>query len=106
MVAELLVLQEPSPAELKADNEALEAFEEEQFEEVFAASDEEAYRTLKMTAKVPPAFDGMVQTQGYFAYEGNVKECLSIAPIGKSLRGQVLRNRLIGGVPCLENCSF
>ena len=54
--------------------DSTEAFGEDGYEEVLAIGDDEAYKTLKMTAKVPPAFDGHIQTQGYFAYEENVEE--------------------------------
>ena len=37
----------------------------DQFNDVLAAGDEEAYRSLKMAIKVPPAFTGHVQTDGY-----------------------------------------
>ena len=48
---------------------------------VLATGDAEAYRSLKMTVKVPPAFDGHVQTSGYFAYEESVEEWESITTI-------------------------
>ena len=41
--------------------------------DVLASGDAEAYRSLKMTVKVPPAFDWHVQTNGYFAYEESVE---------------------------------
>ena len=50
----------------------------DQVHDVLATADQEAYRTLKMTVKVPPAFDGHVQTNGYFAYEDSVEEWESI----------------------------
>jgi hypothetical protein len=77
--------------------DSTEAFGEDGYEEVLASGDDEAYKTLKMTAKVPPAFDGHTQTQGYFAYEENVEEWVSITTIEPRLRGPLLRNRLIGG---------
>ena len=49
-----------------------------------------------MTVKVPPAFDGHVQTNGYFAYEESVEEWESITTIEQKCRGPHLRNRLVG----------
>ena len=51
-----------------------------------AAGDDEAYRSLKMTVKVPPAFDRHVQTNGYFAYEESVEEWESITKIDQKFR--------------------
>ena len=64
--------------------------------DVLATGDAEAYRTLKMTVKVPPAFDGHVQTSGYFAYEDSVEEWESITTTEQRFRGPHLRNRLVG----------
>ena len=77
--------------------DSTEAFGEDGYEEVLAIADDEAYKTLKITAKVPPVFDGHTQTQGYFVYEENVEEWVSITTIEPRLRGPLLRNRLIGG---------
>ena len=49
-----------------------------------------------MTIKVPPAFNGHVQTQRYFANEDSVEEWVSITSIDKDKRGPLLRNRLLG----------
>ena len=59
----------------------------DQAHDVLAAGDDEAYRSLKMTVKVPPAFDGHVQTNGYFAYEESVEEWESITTIEQKYRG-------------------
>ena len=64
--------------------------------DVLATGDAEAYRSLKMTVKVPPAFDGHVQTNGYFAYEDSVEEWESITTVEQRFRGPHLRNRLVG----------
>ena len=56
---------------------------EDQLNDCLATGDEEAYRSLKMTIKVPPAFNGHVQTQGYFAYEDSVEEWVSITSVEK-----------------------
>ena len=64
--------------------------------DVLAARDDEAYRSLKMTVKVPPAFDGHVQTNGYFAYEDSVEEWEAITSVEQKYRGPQLRHRLIG----------
>ena len=68
----------------------------DQAHDVLATGDAEAYRSLKMTVKVPPAFDGHVQTNGYFAYEESVEEWESITTIEQKFRGPHLRNRLVG----------
>ena len=64
------------------------------YHQVLAAGDDGAYRSLKMTSKVPPAF-GHVQTNGYFAYEESV-EWESIKTIEQKFRGPHPRNRLVG----------
>ena len=56
---------------------------DEQLNDCLAAGDDEAWRSLKMTIKVPPAFNGHVQTQGYFAYEDSVEEWVSITSVDK-----------------------
>ena len=68
----------------------------EPYYEILATGDSEAYRSLKMTVKVPPAFDGHVQTNGYFAYEDSVEEWESITTVEQKYRGPQLRNRLVG----------
>ena len=68
----------------------------EPYYEILATGDSEAYRSLKMTVKVPPAFDGHVQTNGYFAYEDSVEEWESITTVEQKYRGPQLRNRLQG----------
>ena len=65
---------------------------EDQLNECLATGDDEAYRTMKMTIKVPPAFNGHIHTQGYFAYEESVEEWVSITTIEQKLRGPHLRN--------------
>ena len=47
---------------------------EHDYHQVLAAGDDEAYRSLKMTAKIQPAVDGHVQTNGYFAYGESIEE--------------------------------
>ena len=69
---------------------------EDQLNDCLATGDDEAYRSLKMTIKVPPAFNGHVQTQGYFAYENTVEEWVSITSVDKDKRGPLLKNRLLG----------
>ena len=54
------------------DVDSTEAHGEDGYEEVLGLGDDEAH--AKMTAKVPPAFDGHTQIQVYFAYEENVEE--------------------------------
>ena len=85
--------------------DSTEAFGEDGYEEVLAIGDDEAYTTLQMAAKVPPAFDGHTQTQGYFAYEENVEGWVPITTIEPWLRGPLLRNRFIGGALSLR-CLF
>ena len=68
----------------------------EPIQEILATGDAEAYKSLKMTVKVPPAFDGHVQTSGYFAYEDSVEEWESITTVEQKYRGPQLRNRLVG----------
>ena len=68
----------------------------DQAHDVLATGDDEAYRSLKMTVKVPPALDGHVQANGYFAYEESVEEWESITTIDQKYRGPHLRNRLVG----------
>ena len=68
----------------------------EPIHDVLATGDAEAYRSLKMTVKVPPAFDGHVQTNGYFAYEDTVEEWEAITTVEHKYRGPQLRHRLIG----------
>ena len=55
------------------DKKSTVAFDDERYKEVLAAGDEEAYRTLEMTPKVPPAFDGHIQAQSYLAFEENAE---------------------------------
>ena len=69
---------------------------DDQLNDCLAAGDDEAWRSLKMTIKVPPAFNGHVQTQGYFAYEDSVEEWVSITSVDKDKRGPLLKNRLLG----------
>ena len=69
---------------------------DDQLNDCLAAGDDEAWRSLKMTIKVPPAFNGHVQTQGYFAYEDSVEEWVSITSVEKDKRGPLLKNRLLG----------
>ena len=45
----------------------------DQANEVLAIGDAEAYRSLKMTVKVPPAFGGHVQTNGYLHMKNLLK---------------------------------
>ena len=58
--------------------------------------------SMKMTNKIPPAFDGRVQTIGWFAYEESVEEWESITTIEPRLRGPMLRNRLTGSCLMLK----
>ena len=41
--------------------------------DLLAAGDDEADCALKMTVKVPPPFDGHVQTNSYFAMKNHLK---------------------------------
>ena len=54
------------------------------YHQALGAGGDEAYRPLKKTAKVPSAFDGHVQTNGYFAYEESVEEWESITTVEAS----------------------
>ena len=55
-----------------------------------------------MSNKIPPAFDGRVQTIGWFAYEESVEEWESITTKEPKLRGPMLRNRLSGSCLMLK----
>ena len=59
------------------DNGAYEE-DEQTSSDSWALRDEDALRSMKMTNKIPPAFDGRVQTIGWFAYEESVEEWESI----------------------------
>ena len=50
----------------------------EWMESIFAVRDDEAWSSDKMTAKVPPAYDGI---SSFFAYEEYVEEWLLITTI-------------------------
>ena len=55
--------------------------------------DDEAWASEKMTAKVPPSYDG---TSSLFAYEENVGELLLITTIEPDKQAALLRFRLKG----------
>ena len=61
--------------------------------EAFAMRDDEAWGSDKMTAKVPPAYDGLTS---FFAYEEYVEEWLLITTIDEDKRAPLLRFRLKG----------
>jgi hypothetical protein len=62
-------------------------------QEAFAMKDDEAWSSDKMTAKVPPAYDGL---SSFFAYEEYVEEWLLITTIEPDKQAPLLRFRLKG----------
>ena len=62
-------------------------------EDAFAMRDDEAWSTDKMTAKVPPAYDGL---SSFFAYEEYVEEWLLITTVDPEKQAPLLRFRLKG----------
>ena len=60
-------------------------------QEAFAMKDDEAWSSDKMTAKVPPAYDGL---SSFFAYEEYVEEWLLITTIEPDKQAPLLRFRL------------
>ena len=67
------------------DNDAYEDDEQTSYDS-WALRDEDALRSMKMKNKIPPAFDGRVQTIGCFAYEESVEEWESMTTIEPRLR--------------------
>ena len=65
----------------------------EWMESIFAVRDDEAWSSDKMTAKVPPAYDGI---SSFFAYEEYVEEWLLITTIEAEKQAPLLRFRLKG----------
>ena len=65
----------------------------------FAMRDDEAWSSDKMTAKVPPAYDGITS---FFAHEEYVEEWLLITPIEESKQAPLLRFRLKGNALTCE----
>ena len=69
-------------------------------EEIFAVRDDEGWNADKMTAKVPPTYDG---NSSLFAYEEHVQEWLSIAQVDQDKIGPLLRYRLRGNAMTVKN---
>ena len=65
----------------------------EWLESILAVRDDEAWSSDKMTAKVPPAYDGL---SSFFAYEEHVEEWLLITTIEAEKQAPLLRFRLKG----------
>ena len=65
----------------------------EWMESIFAVRDDEAWSSDKMTAKVPPAYDGLTS---FFAYEEHVEEWLLITTIEAEKQAPLLGFRLKG----------
>ena len=65
----------------------------EWMESIFAVRDDEAWSSDQMTAKVPPAYDGL---SSFFAYEEHVEEWLLITTIEAEKQAPLLRFRLKG----------
>ena len=60
----------------------------EWMESILAVRDDEAWSSDKMTAKVPPAYDGLTS---FFAYEEHVEEWLLITTIEAEKQAPLLR---------------
>ena len=59
--------------------------------EIYAVHDADAWNPVKMTAKVPPAYDGI---SSYFSFEENVEEWQLITTVEENKQAPLIRFRL------------
>ena len=68
--------------------------------EVYAVHDADAWNSDKMTAKVPPAYDGL---SSYFSFEENVEEWQLITIVEENKQAPLIRFRLKGNARAVRN---
>ena len=69
-------------------------------EEIYAVHDADAWNSDKMTAKVPPAYDGITS---YFSFEENVEEWQLITTVEEEKQAPLIRFRLKGNARAVRN---